>query len=245
MKTTIKIIILAVLGLAAGLLIQYYSPKPGPAVEDVITSSSTPEIIDTASSTPDVIGLEPLEIIQQIDPVTGNRIPSRYACVGEYCDGSMYGDNHKEIFTVLQIPLIKDGGNIGCGADIFYAPHAIPKTEQVLDNTYRMLFDIKHSPEISADGFRNTVAAFDRTFYDRVTLQNGIAKVYLTGNIMSPGTCADPEFKAQIEAVAFQFESVKEIQVYLNDQRFDWCTLDVSGGEGFCKAGPRYWITIK
>lgn len=245
MKTTIKIIIIAILGLVAGLLIQNYYPTSKPAIENENGINASSSTIDIASTTENVPILEPLEIIQHIDPATGIRIPSRYACVGEYCDGSMYDDNHKEIFTVLQIPLIKDGGNIGCGADIFYAPHAIPKTEQVLDNTYRMLFDIKHSPEISADGFRNTVAAFDRTFYDRVTLQNGIAKVYLTGNIMSPGTCADPEFKAQIEAVAFQFESVKEIQVYLNDQRFDWCTLDVSGGEGFCKAGPRYWITIK
>lgn len=188
----------------------------------------------------------PPQIGQTKDPITGDRIPSRFACVGEYCDGSMSGDDYLNKYTVVKIPLVKDGGNIGCNVGIFFAPHTVPKTKAVLDATFRLLFDIKHSPEIKEDGFRNTVAAFSKTFFDQVTLNDsGLAKIYLTGSVMSLGTCADPEFKAQIEEAAFQYETVKKLEVYLNGKLFDWCTLDVSDGEGVCKNGPQYWISSK
>lgn len=167
------------------------------------------------------------------------RIPTRYACVGEYCDGSMSGEEEK--YTVIQLPFIKEGGEIGCGVGIFYGKDTVPKTSAVLDATYQRLFDIKQWPEIETDGFRNTVAAFAYLYYDRVTLENGLAKVYLSGQVTSPGTCAEPELKAQIEAVAFQFRSVQKLEVYLNNQLFDWCLFDVSGGAGSCPEQPKYW----
>lgn len=169
------------------------------------------------------------------------RIPTKYACVGEFCDGSGYGDDIRNNLTVIYIPLITDGGDIGCNAKIFMSPHTVDKTSKVLEATYKLLFDIKHDPEIQADGFRNTVAAFDRVFFDSVTLGDGVAKVYLSGNINSPDTCADPEFKAQIETAAFEYKTVKSIEVYLNNKIFDWCTLDMSDGEGVCKNGPQLW----
>ncbi len=174
------------------------------------------------------------------------RIPSKFACVGEYCDGSMSGDDYLEKYTVLKIPLIKEGGNIGCGVGMFFAPHTTNKTDAILDATYKLLFDIKQWPEIKEDGFRNTVAAFSKTYYSHVILdKNGTARVYLIGQINSPDTCADPEFRAQIEQAALQFNTVKKIEVYLNNQIFDWCDLDMSDGEGSCKDGPQYWITSK
>lgn len=199
-------------------------------------SSSTKEVIGNASTNAVVIR-------QTKDPATGERVPSRFACVGEYCDGSMSGEDN---FTVVRVPLVKNGGNIGCDAGIFYAPHTVPKTSAVLDATYRMLFDIKYEPEIKEDGFRNTVAGATKLFYDHVILENGVARVYLTGQMTSPGTCADPEIQAQIEAAAFQFDNVTKLEVYLNNEIFDWCTMDMSGGaEGPCKTGNKNWIVTK
>ncbi len=174
-----------------------------------------------------------------------DRVPSRFACVGEYCDGSMESDNYLEKYTVLQIPLITDGGNLGCGAKIFFAPHAVPKTTAVLDATYKLLFDIKQEPEISADGFRNVVGAYTQLFYDSVTLNNGVAKLYLSGTMYGPGHCAEPELRAQIEQAALQFSTVQKLEVYLNGKIFDWCTMDMSDGEGPCPEKPQLWITEK
>jgi hypothetical protein len=173
------------------------------------------------------------------------RFPSRYSCVGEYCDGSMNGDD-PSMRTVLQIPLVTQGGTVGCGAKIFYAPHATAKTSAVLDATYKLLFDIKTEPEIKADGFRNTLGGYTKLFYDSVAIKDGTAKLYLTGSMSSSGVCADPEVRAQINAAAFYFDSVKKIEVYLNGKLYDWCEADLAGPEvSHCDTTPRYWIDTK
>jgi len=182
-------------------------------------------------------------------PINSNleleRKPSRYACVGEFCDGSGSG-NPVSSYTVLQIPLIKEGGNIGCGVGIFYAPHVTKKTEAVLDATYRLLFDIKLTPEIPEDGFRNTVGSYLRLHYDSVSIKNGTAKLLLSGQMYGPGHCAEPELRAQINQAAFQFDSVNKIEVYLNGKLFDWCVLDVADVEvSKCDKIPQYWIDTK
>jgi hypothetical protein len=174
-----------------------------------------------------------------------DRVPSQYACVGEYCDGSMQDDNPSSR-TVLKIPLVKQGGNIGCGSGIFFAPHWVPKTTAVLDATYRLLFDLKPWPEIEGDGFHNTVGSYLGLHYDSVSITNGSAKLMLSGNMAGPGHCAEPELRAQIDQAAFQFDSVKKIEVYLNGKVFDWCTTsDADVEESHCDTTPRYWIDSK
>lgn len=237
MKKNILIIILGLVVIGFGV---YYllGNNPKLSLENNDPSATTTLVAEESQAEGDA------EIVVPNIP-EGDREPSRYACVGEYCDGSMSGDNYLEEYTVLKIPFIRDGGQIGCGVDIFYGYDHIAKTSAVLKATYERLFDIKEFPEIVEDGFRNTVGAFRKTFFDKVTLSNGLAKVYLYGSIVSPGTCADPEFKAQIEAAAFQFSNVESLEVYLNGKIFDWCTLDMSDGEGACGQGSKLWITNK
>lgn len=173
------------------------------------------------------------------------RKPSRYACVGEFCDGSGSGDPVSS-YTVLQIPLIKEGGNIGCGVSVFFAPHVVPKTEAVLDATYRLLFDIKATPEIPEDGFQNVVGAYSRLYYDSVSIKDGTAKLMLSGQMYGPGHCAVPAFNAQINQAAFQFDTVKKLEVYLNGSLFDFCSIsDADVSESKCDKIPQYWIATK
>lgn len=190
--------------------------------------------------------LEPTpDVLVDEKVVLDDRVPSRYVCVGEYCDGSMQDDNPNSR-TVLQIPLIKEGGNIGCGVGIFFAPHWTPKTPAVLDATYRLLFDLKSQPEIASDGFRNTVGSYLGLHYKSVSITNGTAKLMLLGNMVGPGHCAEPELRAQINQAAFQFDSVKKIEVYLNGKLFDWCSMsDADPSEDKCDTTPKYWINTK
>ena len=201
----------------------------------LLQNDETPEVV---SESPNEIDLE-----SELETEEENiRVPSRFACVGEYCDGSMDSDNPEEIYTVLAIPLIKDGGTIGCGADIFFAPYTVPKTVTPLDATYELLFDIKPTPEIEADGFRNVVGVYDRLFYDRVSLEDGVASVYLTGNLYGPGHCSIPELRAQISQAALHFDTVDSVEVYVNNEVYDWCEQDLSDGEGPCPENPQLWI---
>lgn len=184
-------------------------------------------------------------ITDKVEIPTKDRVPSRYVCVGEYCDGSMQDDNPSSR-TVLQIPLIKQGGNVGCGVGIFFAPHGVPKTSAVLDATYRLLFDLKSQPEVASDGFQNVVGDYLGLHYDSVSITNGTAKLMLLGNMSGPGHCAEPAFREQINQAAFQFDSVKKIEVYLNGKLFDWCQTSVADpSEDKCDTTPRYWIDSK
>lgn len=174
-----------------------------------------------------------------------DRIPTKYVCVGEFCDGS--GDSNSAANrTVVQIPLIKDGGKIGCGVGIFFAPHTVPKTTAVLDATYKLLFDLKPNPEISSDGFRNTVGEYNALQYESVSITNGTAKLLLSGDMTGPGHCAEPELREQINQAAFHFDSLKKIEVYLNGKLFNWCWMsDADPSEDHCDTNPRYWIDTK
>lgn len=178
------------------------------------------------------------------------RIPDQFACVGEYCDGHMSGDDYKDQLTTIQVPLIREASEgssniIGCGAEIFFAPHAVPKTTAVLDATYQLLFNIKSAPEIPSDEFRNTVGTYTKLFYDRVTLDNGIAKVYLTGEMYGPGHCAEPELRAQMIQAALQYPTVNRVEILLNNKVYDWCAMDQSDGEGPCPEIPQLWVGEK
>lgn len=219
-----RFVIVIVLIVAIGAVL-YFNKK----VENSITDIPTPTDTD--------LGVQP--------STTKDRVPSKYVCVGEYCDGSMNDDNPASR-TVLQIPLIKDGGNVGCGVGVFFAPHAVPKTTAVLDATYRLLFDLKATPEIAADGFRNTVGAYTKLHYQSVSIKDGTAKLMLTGSMYGPGHCGEPELREQINQAAFQFDTVKKIEVYLNGKIFDWCsTSDADPSEDRCDTTPKYWIDTK
>lgn len=190
----------------------------------------------------EVVPEVPAQVTEQSE-----RTPSQFACVGEYCDGHMSGDDYQERLTTINVPLVRygNGGTVGCGAGIFFAPHAVPKTTAVLDATYRLLFDIKQLPEIESDGFRNTVAAYTQLWYDRTTLDAGTARVYLTGTMYGPGHCAEPELREQITAAALQYDTVRRVEVYLNNKLFDWCVMDMSDGEGPCPEIPQWWVAEK
>ena len=55
--------------------------------------------------------------------------------------------------------------------------------------------------------------------FNNATVSNGVAKVYLTGNLSNlSGVCDDPRAKIQIEETALQFPTVQSVQIYLNNQ---------------------------
>jgi hypothetical protein len=240
-KFIIGAIIVIILAFGAFLLFNQKTPS-----ENVINQDISEQELDTISQEKKTTEISEKNTPSQTSQtVTTERTPSRFACVGEYCDGSMSGDDWREKYTTITIPLIRDGGNVGCGAEIFFAPHAVPKTTAVLDATYKLLFDIKTLPEIQADGFRNTVGAYTKLFYDRVTLDKGIARVYLTGDMYGPGHCAEPELQTQMIQAALQYPTVNRVEIYLNGKIFDWCAMDQSDGEGPCPEIPRLWVGEK
>jgi hypothetical protein len=61
-----------------------------------------------------------------------------------------------------------------------------------------------------------TVLADSRLTVDRVTVQNGVAAVYLSGTLSLGGTCDDPRAIGQIAATARQFQTVTRVEIIAN-----------------------------
>lgn len=125
------------------------------------------------------------------------------------------------------------GSKFGCDEMIVYMEKEIPQTTQPLNQAYKELFAlkdvwVKYEPLKSywyspSDGLYNVKANLKNLTFDRATIENGVAKVYLKGNFGGlGGVCDDPRVQPQLEAVAKQFITVQSVQIYLNGQLFNW-----------------------
>lgn len=158
------------------------------------------------------------------------------------------GTNNTDMTEIL-IPLAsldKPGefGPFGCEQYINFHRVKVPKTDAVLQATYSQLFSLPHDA-IPGIEDKNIIASQDNLSFESVTLENGKVSLYLSGSVMG-NHCADEVFRHQIQQSAFQFETVQSLEVYLNNEIFDWCTLsDADPSESGCDINPRPWIVNK
>jgi len=71
--------------------------------------------------------------------------------------------------------------------------------------------------------FYNFIANTNDTLrFDRATVENGTASIYLTGELSGlSGVCDNPRASIQINQTAKQFSTVEDVQIYLNGQQTD------------------------
>jgi spore germination protein GerM len=145
--------------------------------------------------------------------------------------------------TAVMVPLVTenaddaDFGPFGCLAYLKFIPKEVPQTQAVLAATYNWLF----SNPSNIDGYYNTVASQTNLNFSSVEIVNGVAKIYLTGFVMG-NHCGDATFAAQIEQAALQYPTVSNIEVYVNDQLYNWCAIsDADPSEDGCDTTPKLW----
>ncbi|MCI5050956.1 MAG: hypothetical protein MRY57_01460 [Candidatus Pacebacteria bacterium] len=171
------------------------------------------------------------------------RKPTKFFCIGEFCDGSLIEEGIS--FERLYLPLVQNGEEFGCGAEIVMSPHVLSYSNNPITSTFKLLFDIKAESEFPDEELRNPLGFYTQLNFDRIELNDGIGYVYLTGSLYGPGHCSLPEVREQIIRAALQFDSIHRVEVFLNDSLYDWCEQDQSGGEGPCPEIPDYWIAEK
>lgn len=144
--------------------------------------------------------------------------------------------------TTVMVPLIVNGGGgqfgpFGCNSYLDFIPMQVPQTSAVLAATYNWLF----SGPSSYNNYINVIASQYNLNFQNVNILNGIAKIYLTGSVMG-NHCADATFAAQIEQAALQYPTVNNIEVYLNGQLFNWCSIsDADPSEDGCDTTQKLW----
>ena len=51
---------------------------------------------------------------------------------------------------------------------------------------------------------------------DRIEINNGQAMIYLTGELRMGGVCDVPRLEAQLRETALQYESINQIEIFVN-----------------------------
>ena len=122
---------------------------------------------------------------------------------------------------MVKIVLIEIEGNgqsgplVGCGDSAIPINVTIPRTQGVLRATLEKLFSAKQQ-FYGESGYYNALYQSDLQVAS-VTIEQGKAIIYLTGNITLGGTCDAPRVEAQIEQTALQFSTVSDVAVFVND----------------------------
>lgn len=123
----------------------------------------------------------------------------------------------------------QSGQYIGCGDSLFYTEKKIPHTITPLRAIYEELFIFQETVTVNGREYKNPIyyqaqqkiigeKVYGPMEFEKVVIDNDTAKVYLTGDYISVGTCEPPRVEAVLIFAAKQFEGINEVKVYLNGE---------------------------
>lgn len=110
----------------------------------------------------------------------------------------------------------RSGTKIGCDDSLVPVTVNIGNTSAVLTETLRYMLSLRDQ-YYGQSGLYNALYN-SRLTVDRVTIQNGLASIYLSGQLSLAGVCDNPRVDAQIRYIALQFRTVTSVAIYLNGQ---------------------------
>lgn len=117
---------------------------------------------------------------------------------------------------------------------IVYNESQVPKNPAVLNTVYEKLFELN-----SYNG------AYNGMVFDSVSIVDGIAEINLSGSWYPVGDMSMLYIWRNVDATAFQYDTVNTVKVYLNGELFDWCIDDQSDGEGGCPEEKLEWVDTR
>lgn len=119
-------------------------------------------------------------------------------------------------FTLTRIYLVSlnDGGTLGCGDSLVPVTVEIPATRAVLRASLDNLLSL-NSAYYGESGLYNALYQSQLTI-DDVRIDDRVATIRLSGQIVLGGVCDTPRVQAQLEQIALQFSTVDEVNVYVN-----------------------------
>ncbi len=106
---------------------------------------------------------------------------------------------------------------VGCDTSIMKTVE-VPQTTMPLNAALVALFEDKTVWPPATDSAGNFISNQKNLSFDKATLVDGVANVYLKGSFTLGGVCDDPRTASQITETAKQFSTVKSVVIYLNDK---------------------------
>jgi len=129
------------------------------------------------------------------------------------------------LVSKIKIPLLVDQGDAAyenqgkpAGCDrVIMVEKAITPTSAPLTSAMNELFKRKDIwPPTGTPG--NFITSQTNLNFQKATIENGVANIYLTGSYTLSGVCDDPRLKTVLEETALQFPTVRSVKFYLNDK---------------------------
>ena len=120
--------------------------------------------------------------------------------------------------------------------EVEFTEYTVPRDPAVLKVSYEKLFEINANEQGTYEGFN----------FDSVSISEGVAILNISGNGYPTGDLSLAYLRENIQETAFQFDTVNELEVYLNGELFNWCEYsDADPIESGCDVSPRYWVETK
>lgn len=116
--------------------------------------------------------------------------------------------------ALLDTEGVSSGRQRGCDR-VVLVPYRVATTTAPLTAAMRTLFSLSTT---TVGSWYNFIDRTNETLrFDRATVVNGTAHIYLTGSLSGlAGVCDDPRAQIQIEETALQFPTVQRVQIFLN-----------------------------
>ncbi|MBI2410553.1 MAG: GerMN domain-containing protein [Candidatus Kerfeldbacteria bacterium] len=142
------------------------------------------------------------------------------------CDASVFtnqtGENQQatvNLYLIAQEDNGQSGEKIGCGDSSIAVETTITSTVPTITAALEKLLSLK-------DQFYGKSGLYNALYQsnlkvDRVAIEGEKAIVHLSGTLIQGGECDSPRVKAQLEDTALQFENIKEVEIFMNDEPLD------------------------
>ncbi|MEZ4869175.1 MAG: LysM peptidoglycan-binding domain-containing protein [Caldilineaceae bacterium] len=131
-------------------------------------------------------------------------------------------EGNENLFTHTNIYLValeddgRSGMEIGCGDSIVPVEVEIEPTIAPLTAALEKLFSINQR-FYGESGLYNALYQSNLAI-ERIDIENGVASIYLTGNLQIGGVCDEPRLRAQLEETALQYYTIDEVRIFVNGE---------------------------
>jgi hypothetical protein len=130
-----------------------------------------------------------------------------------------YSNTQNVKIALLANPDLFDYNNdtkLGCDSLVF-VDKEIKRTPKILNETLKVLFGDQFDYGFPPANF---IATQDKLKFDNAVIENGVAKIFLTGETtLKDKECDSKRIGNQIRATAKQFSTVKSVEIYLNGEK--------------------------
>lgn len=104
---------------------------------------------------------------------------------------------------------------VGCGDHMAYLEYDMSASQDPVYDTLAELLTLNPN-DYAASGYYNSLQNAQLTV-NSLSVNNGVAEVYLNGTLSLGGECDNPRVVAQLEKTLLQFPNIQSTEIYINN----------------------------